>query len=331
MVDPLISVKMTTYNHGPFIAQSIEGVLQQESSFPFELVIGEDCSTDGTREIVTDYQRRHPGIIRVVTSDANVGMVRNSRRTHKACRGRYIAFCEGDDFWHRPDKLQIQVEFLKTHPNCGMVCSDYDVYIPSQKKRIQSWNRQHGCNPAGITCVSGILRGSYYSGILTCTVLARKELIDHVIVGDPSFYSNEKQPALDTRLWVELFLLSGIGYIDEPLATYNRPEQSATRNPDRKKVLRTSIAMKEQMIFLIDKHQLPEEERQRHLQDLWRRKLKLAFYEGNQEEAEEAREHLKHLLFVERLHYIGAKHSIAKSLFMPILGLIDRDLIPTAK
>jgi len=112
---PLVSAKMITYNHAPYIAQAIEGVLQQETNFPFELVIGEDCSTDGTREIVFDYQKKYPDVIRVITSEKNVGVHKNSMRTFKVCRGKYIALCEGDDYWTDPNKLQMQVDFLESH------------------------------------------------------------------------------------------------------------------------------------------------------------------------------------------------------------------------
>ncbi len=138
MADPLVSVKMITYNHAPFIAQAIEAVLQQKTNFPFELVIGEDCSTDGTRKIVFEYQEKYPDIIRVLTSEKNVGMKKNSYRTIKACRGKYIAFCEGDDYWHREDKLQKQVAYLESHPECGLVFADCDVYDIGSKKLKRS-------------------------------------------------------------------------------------------------------------------------------------------------------------------------------------------------
>ena len=95
---PLVSVHMITFNHEPYIARAIEGVLMQETDFPIELVIGEDCSTDGTREIVLEYQKKHPETIRVITSARNVGPNVNELRTDKACRGRYVAYCEGDDY-----------------------------------------------------------------------------------------------------------------------------------------------------------------------------------------------------------------------------------------
>jgi glycosyltransferase involved in cell wall biosynthesis len=106
---------MITYNHEPYIAQAIEGVLMQKTAFPIELIIGEDCSTDRTRDIVLNYQRNYPEIIRVITSDKNIGMRNNGLRTSKACRGRYMAFCEGDDFWLHPLKLQKQVDLMEAN------------------------------------------------------------------------------------------------------------------------------------------------------------------------------------------------------------------------
>jgi glycosyltransferase involved in cell wall biosynthesis len=97
MSGPLVSVVMITYNQSKYIAAAIEGVLNQEVPFQYELVIGEDCSTDGTREIVSTYQKNHPEIIRVITSDIHVGMVRNFFRTSRACTGAFLAFCEGDE------------------------------------------------------------------------------------------------------------------------------------------------------------------------------------------------------------------------------------------
>jgi Glycosyltransferases involved in cell wall biogenesis len=96
---PLVSVCCITYNHEPYIAQAIEGMLMQKTDLPIELIIGEDCSTNRTRELVVDYQKKHPDIIRESTSEKNVGMHKNGQRMGKACRGEYIALCEGDDYW----------------------------------------------------------------------------------------------------------------------------------------------------------------------------------------------------------------------------------------
>lgn len=112
----LVSVCMIAYNHREFISQAIEGVLLQKTNFSFELVIGEDKSPDGTLEICLEYQRLHPKIVRILDRDKNLGMQRNFMETLKACEGKYVAICEGDDYWTDPNKLQKQVDFMQSHP-----------------------------------------------------------------------------------------------------------------------------------------------------------------------------------------------------------------------
>lgn len=122
------SVAMQAYRHAPYIRQAIEGVLMQDAPFPFELVIGEDGSTDGTREIVLEMRNRHPDRIRVLLGDrSNVitirGRATGRRNLHailEACRGEYIALCEGDDYWTSPAKLRLQVEAMDAHPEWSM-------------------------------------------------------------------------------------------------------------------------------------------------------------------------------------------------------------------
>jgi len=127
-LDPVkLSVRVITYNHAPFIRQALDSVLAQRADFPYEIVIGEDCSTDGTREIVVEYQRRHPERIRLILSDRNLGGRHNFVRTLQACRGEYIALLDGDDYWTSEDKLQRQVDFLERHP--GYVICFHDALV----------------------------------------------------------------------------------------------------------------------------------------------------------------------------------------------------------
>jgi glycosyltransferase involved in cell wall biosynthesis len=117
---PKVSVVMVTYNHERFIAQAIESVLMQRTTFPVELVLGEDCSTDDTRRLVLDYQRRHPDKIRLLLLQKNVGACPNFAMTVEACRGEYLAFCEGDDYWTHPEKLQRQIDYMEAHPEMAL-------------------------------------------------------------------------------------------------------------------------------------------------------------------------------------------------------------------
>jgi glycosyltransferase involved in cell wall biosynthesis len=124
---PVVSVLMIAYNHERYISQAIRSILEQKTSFPFELVIGEDCSADGTREIVRAWQRDNPERIRVIYSEKNVGANKNFARTYASCRGSYIAICEGDDAWGDSTKLEKQVNLLQN--NTEYVVSYHDALV----------------------------------------------------------------------------------------------------------------------------------------------------------------------------------------------------------
>ena len=112
-----LSVAMITYNQERFIGQAIESVLAQKVNFDFEIVIGEDCSTDGTRTVVTDFHRRYPDRIVLILRPRNIGPMRNMESTLAACRGRSICrFSKGMTTWTSVDKIQKQVDFFDFHP-----------------------------------------------------------------------------------------------------------------------------------------------------------------------------------------------------------------------
>lgn len=130
---PLVTVRTYTYQHAPYIRECIEGVLAQKTSFPFEYIIGEDFSDDGTREIVFEYAQRYPEIIRVVTADYNVGGKANVRRCINRTRGKYVALCEGDDYWISPLKLQRQVEVMEANPDISFCF--HNAFILNEQTR----------------------------------------------------------------------------------------------------------------------------------------------------------------------------------------------------
>src|SRR6187402_281533 len=126
-IRPKVSVLIVTYNQRPWIAQAIESALAQQVCFDIEIIIGDDCSTDGTREIVKSYAARHPDVIRLNLLDCHPdgipGRV-NQVSTLKACRGELIAFLDGDDFWTDPGKLAHQVSLLEADPSIVGVAHD---------------------------------------------------------------------------------------------------------------------------------------------------------------------------------------------------------------
>jgi Glycosyl transferase family 2 len=188
-----LSVAMITYNHERFIGQSIESVLAQKVNFDYEIVIGEDCSTDGTREVILDFQRRYPERIVSILRERNIGGARNLAETIAACRGQYLALLEGDDYWSCTSKLQKQVDFLDVHPDWAICCSRAEVRnegdMHTNKLRVQTGAvfparpgslRPNGPEVSGLLPVEPRVAGTYTledllaeNFIPTCTVLYR--------------------------------------------------------------------------------------------------------------------------------------------------------------
>ncbi len=128
-----VSVCLITYNHEKYIAEAIESVLMQQTDFDYELVIGEDCSTDRTREILLKYKDKYPDKVRLLLPERNLGMMINLVKTLKECHGEYIAILEGDDYWTDKCKLQKQVSFFEKNPGYSIcfhkvtVHHEYDI------------------------------------------------------------------------------------------------------------------------------------------------------------------------------------------------------------
>jgi glycosyltransferase involved in cell wall biosynthesis len=126
-----VSVLILTYNHELFIAQAIESALMQQVDFDYEIVIGEDCSTDTTREIVIRYAEKFPEKIRLLLNEKNIGGHDNFAQSTQSCRGQYVAYLEGDDYWLSSSKLQQQVDFLDNHPDFVICFHNARVFLGS--------------------------------------------------------------------------------------------------------------------------------------------------------------------------------------------------------
>jgi glycosyltransferase involved in cell wall biosynthesis len=136
---PLLSIVCPAYNQEAFIAQTLDGFLAQETNFPFEILINDDASTDNTPHIIAQYVERYPGIIRPFYHDVNQYQLGKPcvPGLFKEARGRYIAYCEADDYWTDPRKLQIQVDFLESHPDYSMTYHDAIAFDSDGERGIQ--------------------------------------------------------------------------------------------------------------------------------------------------------------------------------------------------
>ena len=211
MENPLVSVCMTTYNHEAYLARAIEGVLSQQTDFGVELVVGEDCSTDRTRALCERYAAQYPDRIRLVTSGENVGWRANYRRTFEACRGKYVAYCDGDDWWSDPRKLQMQVEVMESDATCGMCYTSVCEYVQASGELLPDPDRHY-------TDFENMLLGI---SVPNCTTLARRELI-------AAYYAEirpEEHPEWltdDWPMWLWFAWNSRIRFLDRVTAVHRR-------------------------------------------------------------------------------------------------------------
>jgi len=122
---PLVSVVIPSYNRANTVSQTIDSILNQKCNFEIEIVIGDDCSTDNARGVLLEYQNKYPQHIILLFHDKNIGLGANWASCVKMCRGKYLANCDNDDYWHNENKLQEQIDFLDNNPDVGMVHTNY--------------------------------------------------------------------------------------------------------------------------------------------------------------------------------------------------------------
>ncbi|HEY2509779.1 MAG TPA: glycosyltransferase [Polyangiaceae bacterium] len=121
---PKVSICVITYNHAPYIAQTLDSILGQEVDFDYEIVVADDASTDRTRDILLEYARKHPGTFQLILQEKNIGQNANFRSLMRQPRGTYIALLDGDDYWTSSKKLQVQVDFLERNPDFAFCFHD---------------------------------------------------------------------------------------------------------------------------------------------------------------------------------------------------------------
>ncbi len=126
-----VSVSVLCYKHAKYLRQCLDSILNQKVNFRYEIVIGDDCSNDGSAEIINEYKEKYPDIIVPLINEANLGASKNSFNIKLHCRGQYISSCEGDDFWINDQKLQKQVDFLDSHPEYSAVATNSVLVDPN--------------------------------------------------------------------------------------------------------------------------------------------------------------------------------------------------------
>jgi len=202
-----LTVAVLAYNQVQFVRQALDSVLAQQTEFDFDIVISEDCSTDGTREIVREYAAEHPNKIHLLMSTFNAGDFRVIEELYKSARGAYIALLEGDDYWTSPHKLQKQVEFMEENQQYS-ICWHYQEHVDSQGLRMPD---QVAHSSKLSWSVEDILQ---HYPIQTSSVVLRRSMLPAL----PDWLN--KCPFRDYPIFVLCMQNGPGGYLDESLGAY---------------------------------------------------------------------------------------------------------------
>lgn len=246
--DILVSICMITYNHEKYIREAIEGILMQKTSFPIELIIGEDCSTDRTREIVIDYANKNPEIIKAQLPEMNIGGNKNFLSVLEAAQGKYIAICEGDDYWTDPYKLQKQVEILEENNKVVAVITNSSICdVESNTISIERIVIPPS-NLEGIYNLHDFFK--YNHQYPTLTVVFRNRNMD-IIISNMNKVAN---PYLgDWTLFIFLYMYGDFYFINQVTSAYRINPTSLTHTVNAVKRWEIAFIIRKQLMCILPK------------------------------------------------------------------------------
>jgi len=223
-----VSVIIPSYNRSNTVGQTIDSILAQQCDFPFEIIIGDDCSTDNARDVLLGYQKKYPQQIKLLFYEQNIGLGANWATCVKAAKGKYICNCDNDDYWHNPDKLRIQFDYMESHP-------DENVIITNHRNH----NRDTGViteEPAWIDR-SVTLQQAFFQGkqrFCNATIMYRAEFLrKHLNLDDYIKYQFTLQ---DWNTWIILSAYTDFTILPVSTATFGIETESITRPATYEKI-----------------------------------------------------------------------------------------------
>ncbi|MBR5237254.1 MAG: glycosyltransferase [Paludibacteraceae bacterium] len=256
----MVVIRCLAYNHEPYIRQCLDGFVMQKTNFRFEAIVHDDASTDGTASIIREYAEKYPDIIKPIYETENQYSKRDgslSRIMNAHMHGRYIAICEGDDYWTDPYKLQKQVDFMEANPEYSMCYTNIDRY--NQKTKVfDEWI----LSDSNVITVDDLM---IFNRVHTLTVLLRKELLLEYSVKKPQVLEN--LPMGDYPMWLWMSLQGPIYHFKDKMGVYRVLENSASHIKDKFKKYKFFLAGYNLRLYFNKEYKLG-------YYDLWFRRLK---------------------------------------------------------
>ena len=241
---PLVSVRCITYNQQSFIAQTLDGFLSQETDFPFEVIVHDDASTDKTADVIREYEQKYPKIIKPIYEIENQYSKNDDsldKIVDSACKGKYIAFCEGDDYWIDPLKLQKQISFLEKNLDYGYSYTNFKGFN-QQKQQFFEMNIE---GLSGDNYAHEMLNPT--SSIWTLTFCCRKELY----LSRPKL--NRKEYFCGDRLiFLHLASISKGHYLPECTSVYRKLSESASHFKSKRAIFKFCFFHNKTYLYFLD-------------------------------------------------------------------------------
>ncbi len=235
-MENIISVVVLTYNEERTIARTLDSILEQKCHVPFEIVIGEDCSTDGTRKICEEYAAKYPDIIRLMDKAPNKGVIDNYYDCILACKGKYIADCAGDDFWIASDKLEKEVSILENDESVTLVHTDWVYYNEKTGDRTAPPANTFN-NPItdGKEMLEAIVIQTRMPVIHSCTSMYRADILKREYEKNTELFRNKEFGCEDLQVCFIMALNGNIAYIPEVTLCYSYGMPTVSTSGDDKK------------------------------------------------------------------------------------------------
>lgn len=221
----LISVIIPSYNRANTVGETIESIVAQEglgTEYDVEIVIGDDCSTDNAREILEQYRQKYPNLIRLFLREENVGLGANWAMCVKDCRGKYICNCDNDDYWHNPQKLLIQLDYMESHPDSNVLLTNHrrhnrvtGVIVEEEARISRDKPLQHA------------VWGDGRTGFCNATIMYRADFLKEHL--DLDEFIKRRFTLQDWNAWVILAAYTDFDIIPVSTATFGVETTSITR------------------------------------------------------------------------------------------------------
>lgn len=229
----LVSIHCLVYNHEPYLRQCLDGFVMQKTNFLFEAIVHDDCSTDGSAAIIREYAEKYPDMIKPIFETTNqysrIGFSGISKIMTVNSKGKYIAFCEGDDYWTDPYKLQKQVDYLESHPECGLVYTNSMIF----EEKTECFKN------ATLPRQSDFSNILLESPIMTLTTCFKRDFFMNYLHEIPS---NSSWMMADLPLWLYISSHSSIKYLPDVTSVYRKLETSASHSEDIDKMVKFCLS-----------------------------------------------------------------------------------------